>query len=186
MPPAKLEEDRLIALLAGLFRRYGYEGTSLAMIAEATGLAKASLYHRFPAGKEEMATAVLSTVRDMVRQGLLAPAWAPGDPGARLKAIGENLQAFYQQGTLPCILDSMSITVEAHPQLQRGVREILDVFLEGLQRLAMDFGHAPPEARRRAEDALTAVQGSLVVSRLEGHGAVFMRTLQALPMTLAR
>ena len=40
--------------LTALFQEQGFEGTSLSMIAKATGLKRASLYHHFPNGKEQL------------------------------------------------------------------------------------------------------------------------------------
>ena len=51
MPITKVNEDELLDRLTDVFRTYGYEGASLSKISEATGLQRASLYHRFP-GRE--------------------------------------------------------------------------------------------------------------------------------------
>jgi len=55
---ATIEDDDLICKLTDVFRNVGYDGASLAVLADATGLKKASLYHRFPGGKEQMAEEV--------------------------------------------------------------------------------------------------------------------------------
>ena len=60
MALTKINEDELLDRLTDVFRTYGYEGASLSRISEVTGLQRASLYHRFPGGKEDMAKAVLS------------------------------------------------------------------------------------------------------------------------------
>jgi TetR/AcrR family transcriptional repressor of lmrAB and yxaGH operons len=52
----------IIPALAEVFREHGYEGASLALLGDATGLGKGSLYHFFPNGKEEMAAAVLDAI----------------------------------------------------------------------------------------------------------------------------
>src|SRR5437762_12723369 len=49
----------LLPVLGEVFRAHGYEGATLALITEATGLGKGSLYHFFPGGKAQMAAAVL-------------------------------------------------------------------------------------------------------------------------------
>ena len=84
MPAKKIDEAFLIDQLGKVFRIHGYEGASLSLIAEATGLKRASLYHRFPGGKEEMAEAVLTHVDDWFGSHILAPLSEPGKPAARL------------------------------------------------------------------------------------------------------
>ncbi len=58
MPITKVTEEELLDRLTSVFRTHGFEGASLSLISKATGLQRASLYHRFPGGKEEMAKAV--------------------------------------------------------------------------------------------------------------------------------
>ena len=52
---ATVSDVELIERLAKVFKDYGYQGASMSIIAKASGLQKASLYHRFPGGKEQMA-----------------------------------------------------------------------------------------------------------------------------------
>jgi len=66
MRPPKVLTTEILVGLATVFRSRGYEGASLKELAEATGLKKASLYYRFPNGKQEMAEAVLNHIDDWV------------------------------------------------------------------------------------------------------------------------
>ena len=56
------DAENLLAVIAEVFRKHGYEGASLARIGQATGLGKGSLYNFFPCGKEEMAAGVLAHI----------------------------------------------------------------------------------------------------------------------------
>ena len=56
---ALIDNDSLFEKISDAFRADGYEGASLSRLSEATGLKKASLYHRFPGGKEQMASEIL-------------------------------------------------------------------------------------------------------------------------------
>ena len=56
--PVRSRAD-VVTQLVDLFFRHGYNGTTLSLISSGTGLGRASLYHHFPGGKEEMARAVL-------------------------------------------------------------------------------------------------------------------------------
>jgi TetR/AcrR family transcriptional regulator, lmrAB and yxaGH operons repressor len=55
-----ISEADLIGRLSLVFRDRGYEGAALADLASAAGLKKASLYHRFPGGKQQMAEEVMA------------------------------------------------------------------------------------------------------------------------------
>jgi AcrR family transcriptional regulator len=80
--PRSIEEDDLIGRLARVFREVGFEGASLSILAQATGLQRASLYHRFPGGKQQMAEEVLTTtgawLEAKVLQVLSGPWARPG------------------------------------------------------------------------------------------------------------
>ncbi len=56
MAPRLVSDSDLLERLGLLFRANGYDGSSLGDIAAATGLQKSSLYHRFPGGKQQMAS----------------------------------------------------------------------------------------------------------------------------------
>src|SRR3954469_22668198 len=56
------ERAAVLPVLGEVFREHGFEGASLSLIGERTGLGKGSLYLFFPGGKEEMATAVLAEI----------------------------------------------------------------------------------------------------------------------------
>ena len=61
------------AALGEVFRAHGYEGATLALISEATGLGKGSLYHLFPGGKEQMAAEVLADIDAWFELNIYAP-----------------------------------------------------------------------------------------------------------------
>ena len=67
-------------------------------IAEITGLGRASLYHRFPGGKEEMADAVLSASSEVFGSYVLAPLRERGGLRGRLQRMAERLGEFYGDG----------------------------------------------------------------------------------------
>ena len=51
MRPSKISDEKVFQGLSDVFRRKGYDGASYSDLMKATGLVKASLYHRFPGGK---------------------------------------------------------------------------------------------------------------------------------------
>ncbi|HEX4251546.1 MAG TPA: TetR/AcrR family transcriptional regulator, partial [Pseudonocardia sp.] len=68
--PQSVQDDELLVRLAEVFRRTGFEGASLGALAEAAQLRRASLYHRFPDGKAQMAEVVLGRVEVLLGEVL--------------------------------------------------------------------------------------------------------------------
>lgn len=73
MPAPLIPREEVLNRLANAFRAGGYQGTSLKDLCEATGLVKASLYHYFPGGKQDMAQAVLDHIGGWFSANVLAP-----------------------------------------------------------------------------------------------------------------
>jgi len=171
--------DRLI----DVFRREGFEGASLARLQDASGLKRSSLYHRFPEGKNDMARAVVAEVTNRFGTRILAAAGTDSPLEDRITEIGQNLVGFYDDGQLPCLLDSMSIGQPAED-----VAELLDqattAWINALAGLSREAGHNRREAQIRATDAVVAIQGALVLARITGDRSAFERAITALPERL--
>ena len=87
----KITDGQLTEALTQVFQTYGYDGATLSRISDATGLQRASLYHRFPGGKEEMAKFVLAKADEVFAHQLLAPLGEPGEPKERIREMARRL-----------------------------------------------------------------------------------------------
>src|SRR5918993_4126488 len=108
MGKSTVSEEELLDRLTRVFQDYGYEGASLSRISAATGLERSSLYHRFPGGKDEMAEAVLSRVMARFNE-VLAPLRDRASLESKIKETGRRLAAFYEDGSVSCVLDTLSM-----------------------------------------------------------------------------
>lgn len=183
MPAATLPRDEVVSRILTVFREYGYEGASLARLSEATGLGRSSLYHYFPHGKDDMAAAALAAVADIYGERVIAPLFGATSPKTRLKRFAAGLSEFYQNGEKTCLTDLFTIG-EAGALFQQQLGERVKALIGVLAKVAEQAGIAPLEAARRAENAVIAVQGSLVVSRALGTTAPFLRVIKEFPELL--
>lgn len=183
MATPKINDAALIERLTDVFRLHGYEGASLRLISEATGLQRASLYHRFPGGKAEMAEAVLARADDWFVSYILAPLAEEGAPAVRVRRMAERLNEFYGGGRASCLLDSLSIGEAGNP-LQDHVEQSFRAWLDALIALSREAGVPRAAARRRAESALIQIQGALVLARATGDRTPFRHVLEGLPHLL--
>ena len=180
----KFSENEVLNRLTGLFRDYGYDGTSLSLIMKATGLVKASLYHRFPGGKEEMAATVMDRAAGEFASYLLAPLSESGDPAERLRETGERIRKFYGSGKKACLLDTLTLNRES-PAVQARAKAALELWIESFARFTEDACGLPRVlAMERAQDAVSALEGGLVIARVSGNRAPFKRAIESLPERL--
>jgi AcrR family transcriptional regulator len=179
--PRRLEEDALIAALTRVFTDVGYEGASLARLSAATGLQKASLYHRFPGGKRQMAEEVLDAAAAWFGTHVIAMLGSDAPPAARVAAVAEALRTFYEDGQKACLLNMLSSPRNEDGPFASRIAAMIAALLSALAAVAAAAGHDPDAARTRAERTLTLLQGSLVLARGSGSTAVFRRFLSTLP-----
>jgi AcrR family transcriptional regulator len=180
-----ISDADLLARCTGVFRTYGFEGATMSRLAAATGLEKASLYHRFPGGKEQMVVAVAAGVAAWFETNVFEVLKRPGPPQKRIKAVADHLRAFYADGKKSCALDLLSIPA-AGPELAAGLKGALEAWQKAFAEVAQESGLSASEARRRAEDAIVRIEGSLVLSRVLNDSKPFHRAVDELGRSLVK
>ncbi len=178
-------KDETIAQLLTVFRRYGYEGATLTRLSEATGLGKASLYHHFPRGKEEIAAAVLNYTNDWMTANIIAPLRdKERQPALRIREMTKQVNELYSCGQKPCILAVLVLGDKDifHEQIQRALRLWIDTLAEVLR----DAGLDEKTAQYRAKDAIIQIQGALILARGLNDTQPFKGVIERLPEVLLK
>ncbi|MCI0622710.1 MAG: TetR/AcrR family transcriptional regulator [Acidobacteria bacterium] len=179
----KLSDEDLICALTDVFRTHGYEGASLSQISKATGLEKASLYHRFPGGKEDMVAAVVNDMNRWFQSQVFTPLARPGKPAQKVRMVTQHLRALYADGSKSCVLDTLSLP-RGSLALREAVRMSLRAWIQAFTGIAREVGATGAEARERAEQAIIEIEGSLVLARALGDRRPFHRAIDRLPNLL--
>lgn len=184
MPAPLMSKDEVLDRLMTTFRRRGYDGASLAELSKRTGLAKSSLYHHFPGGKEQMAVDVLAHLDRKMRP--VFDSLSDGKaPQAKLGALLDAVDAFYAGGKLACFLERLCASTD-RARFSQPLRTAFAAFMEAFERVCRDAGLGRAAARARAESAVVRVEGALIVSAGTDDTGVFDRTLREIRETLLR
>ena len=181
---ALIDNDSLFEKISEAFRADGYEGASLARLSEATGLKKASLYHRFPGGKEQMASEILDWDVGRLAEDVSADLGAEGSAEARLSAMSQTLRAFYDDGESACLLNRLTGSTDALHQFSQAVAGAFHALRDAIADVLVETGLTPEDARHRAEDGLMLIQGALIYAQATHAPEVFARVIQTLPERL--
>ena len=176
MANVKVEQDVVIDRLMGVFQSVGYDGASLSELATATGLQKASLYHRFPNGKQAMATAVLDHVAELIDHQLADVLQSSAPVQTRLTTALTVVHQIYDGGRLACVLRALSHGTAAG-LFREPIAAIFTMWVAAFAHLARDFGFEAGAAQRLAESTLIRVQGSLILAQTLQQPGVFEQTL---------
>lgn len=178
MRPQKVENKEVLRGLITVLRSKGYDGSSLKDLAEATGLKKASLYHRFPGGKEEMALTVLEFVDKWIEKhiyNVLVDSQRTIDE--RLDDAIKNINHLYGYGNETCLLRALSmdngITLFGHI-----IKASMKKWIKGFTLLGIDSGLSQEKAEVFAMEALIKIQGSLIVGKGLDSSIPFENVLQ--------
>ena len=147
-----------------VLRAKGYDGASLNELASAAGLQKASLYHRFPGGKQEIARAVLQYVDDWVKQNIyVLLADQQVEPAIRLEKALHHTRKIYEDGQTACLLRALS-TDSGLELFRTELKGSMERWMKGFKQLGLDFGLTEVDARQKATEVLVLIQGSLVIA----------------------
>ncbi|MBW4515792.1 MAG: TetR/AcrR family transcriptional regulator [Timaviella obliquedivisa GSE-PSE-MK23-08B] len=169
--------------LLDLFRQFGYDGVTVSKISQATGLGKASLYHHFPGGKDEMVETVLMSLEKGLEQIVLEVVQSEGNALTRLQHMCDRLSKVYNQGQKPCVLAALMLG-SAKEVFQERVQTLLQLWINAIASILVEAGMNDAIARERGEDGVIAIQGALILSQGLNDPTSFQRVMRQLPQTL--
>ena len=179
MPRAVHDRADAIPALAEVFREYGYEGASLAIISQRTGLGKGSLYNFFPGGKAEMAEAVLDHIAAWFERAIYAPLRDHRDAAVAIRQMFDNADAYFHSGQRVCLVGALALA-ESRNLFGERIKAWFAAWREALAAALRRLGRKPDVAADMAEDCVAAMQGALVAARAFGEIAIFGRMLARL------
>ncbi len=159
------KRQTLNAGLIRIFRDNGYEGASLVALSSATGLAKASLYHRFPDGKPEMGRTALAEAGRRFTDLVLKPLQSRLPARERLHAMVAGLLVYYENDAPACLMNTMTLG-SGEALFGPDIRATMLAWQRLMETAYIDIGETPDHAARHAQKIIITVQGTLVLARI--------------------
>ncbi len=168
----------LIEALFDIFRNHGYEGTTISLLSEVTGLQKSSLYHHFPKGKEDMLKAVVNYVSMQIHQHIITPLLdTQVKPEKRFSNMITNIKAFYSDGRKNCLLNVLNLG-DTKPEINKLQNDDYCAWLEALTQLGKEVGMSKQEAIEWSERFIIILEGTLVIQRLTNNKLTFAKQME--------
>lgn len=180
---ALTDRESALPALAEAFREHGFEGASLATLSKATGLGKGSLYNFFPGGKDEMMQAVLENIDGWFANAIFSPLEQVSDPVAAVTAMFDDVTAYFRSGRRVCVVGALGLNSAGETFSVK----VKDYFARWISALAhcLEVAKVPPAmALDLAEEAVSGIQGAIVLARALGDDASFQRIVHRLQTTL--
>jgi len=113
---AELLSAKIVDVAARLMLEHGYSATSIEAIAGAAGVAKRTLYHRFP-DKRDLFTAVIQRRREQFLAPVAKISEAGGDIEEQLKLIGRHILDWGLQSDSVAMKRLLAAEAERFPNL---------------------------------------------------------------------
>lgn len=166
MRPSKISRDELLQRCAKTFKRHGYHGTTMDILAQACGLTKASFYHHYP-NKDSLLRDVLSWSHERLSQSLFALAYDDTVPAAeRLALMGGRAKRLFQDDSIGCLMGVVAVDAAyGNEALMEPIRRFMDDWATAFARL---FGeqHAPEQALQLARQLVADFEGAILLARI--------------------
>jgi TetR/AcrR family transcriptional repressor of mexJK operon len=163
-PTPNANRSRVLRAATSAFLAHGYR-SSVDQIARRAGVAKQTVYHHFPRGKDELFKDV---ARELARRVLIELEDAPQDLRGALVAFGEayRARALGAQG-----IATFRTLVPEIPRFRALARSMYEASAgEMARRLAQVLGRAMDDGRLRREDPRFAAE--LLLGMLVGHDRI--------------
>ncbi len=180
MAAPKVGFEKILTVTTQLFRTKGYSDTSISDIAEGCGIRKSSLYH-YVSGKKELALITMQNEHDVFKNTVLAPAFQEDlNPKQRLLAHLEAVKGHYEAQTGGCLMGNFANEVtDTEPELSQRIKDFFQDWSQAIEYI-LAGQYSLEKAREHAEDAISRIQGSIMLSRLYGTMAQFNRACSEL------
>jgi TetR/AcrR family transcriptional regulator, lmrAB and yxaGH operons repressor len=184
-----MSKQTYVPALLKLFRQFGYEGVTLSKISQETGLGKASLYHHFPGGKAEMASAALTEVNQWLETcilPILATASSESQPLAAFQAMCEETSRFFNQGQNACLWAVLVLEQSSDELFHTQISGAFSAWIGAIANVLIHAGLDQTLAQQRGEDAMIAIQGALILSHSLQDFTSFQRVINQIPQQLCQ
>ncbi|MEM8604841.1 MAG: TetR/AcrR family transcriptional regulator, partial [Cyanobacteria bacterium P01_H01_bin.121] len=149
-------------------------GASLVVISKATGLGKGSLYHFFPGGKAEMATAVLAEIEAWFEVNIFTPLLEDPDPVVAIEQMLAAVTTYFQSGQRVCLVGALALN-DPDDRFVSTVTHYFERWRSTLTEALARAGCLEPQTW--AEAILVEIQGGIILTRALNEPQVFERCM---------
>jgi TetR/AcrR family transcriptional repressor of nem operon len=185
MPIQKLSKDEIIFTSAQVFRKRGYNNTSMADLAEACGLTKGIFYHHFE-NKEELMKAVLHGVHLHFKVTLFALAYSDKlTPEEKLEKFLGKAQKMFSKNDGGCLMANTALeTLSTQPEFAPYLKEFFRGWIDALAAI-YSARYQEDAARRIAEQTVQEFEGAVMFLRIFGDKRYMDEMLERARLRLA-
>ena len=173
--------ERILAATNELFRRQGYNGTSLKEVAATSKAPIGSIYHSFPGGKEELGAAVLTTSGAAYLELFQLIAAAADDVPSAISDFFDGAAAALEESNFIDICPIGTVAREVastNDVLRQAAQAVLETWIAAATDLFASAGLDHHTSRSLAGTLVAALEGSFLLARASRNAAGLRATGQ--------
>jgi TetR/AcrR family transcriptional repressor of lmrAB and yxaGH operons len=156
-----------------LLAEKGVQGTSFAVVTEATKTPRGSIYHHFPGGKNELIEEALTSIGTLVTS--LIDAVEVDSPSKVVDVFVESWRALLLANNFAgnCAVANASLGAGDEDSLKASANEVFKNWQHALARAFERSGAKRKDAVDFAAVCLASVEGAMILGRASGSDEVF-------------
>ena len=160
--------DRLLTATGELFRRQGYNGTSMKQVTVAAGVPFGSLYHFFPGGKGALADAVIRTSGLAYQQLFELIYDSADDPATAVSDFFDGAAAVLEETDFidACPIGTVALEVAStNDTLRQATADVFEGWVCAVIERLVAAGIDAEKARELGTGLVAGVEGGFMLSR---------------------
>jgi AcrR family transcriptional regulator len=181
MAKQKITRDELISRTALIFRKQGYYNTTMNDIGKISGLLKGSIYHYFQS-KEELLVEVLKTSYQEASKQVFPIAFDKSISHQKRLSTMLNMaeSGLFSNGTVDggCLFGRLGLEIGAFfPGYTEIIKTHFNAYMEAFETIFEEAVNGK-QAKELAKQALTEMQGAILLSVIYSDTSYFAETKQ--------
>lgn len=181
MAKPKLDRKVLLQNSLSVFKKKGYNATSMQDLAEANGLLKGSMYH-YVESKEALMLEVLSALKDYYINKVFSLTEDSNIPPYKRLCIladkAEEIFTFEEGGDF--FVNIGLETLNTNPKFLEVIHAFFQHWFQTMKKLYMEIGISSKQAKIKAEAAVAEIEGAVMLMRLLKDNHYLKQTLERL------
>lgn len=158
----------MLTATSELFRRHGYNGTSLKQVIEAAGATFGSLYHFFPGGKEELGDTVIRTSGQAYQELFETIYDAADDPATAIAEFFDGAALVLEETDYmdACPIGTVALEVAStNERLRQATDDVFTSWTTAASTRLQQAGLGEGTADELATVLVASIEGGFMLSR---------------------
>jgi len=165
-PPPGRTRDRMLLSAVALLRERGPNGVTLDAVLAHSGAPRGSIYHHFPGGRDQLVT-------EAAELGSAFIAGMIDQAGADAELALDRFVDFWKDSLIEsdfragCPIVALVVDGQVQPELDALARAAFTRWGEGLTSMLIQRGASSGQANRLASATISAIEGAVILSRVQ-------------------